>query len=391
MFSPSAPGHKFSLSIYSGTLLLGEVSADLFRDDLLNAGYGDGHVAFRYEPPAVLPRILLRDIRIRLAYSNAYLLPDEASRIELDLGDSAAAINDDHLFGSLWIDRKDWLDRLAAKHRGGELTDEQCIQIFRFVRDGYLIIPGAVSSREVKALNLAIENAWKTPPEGLLVETFEPDSKMHYVPPDIRYRSGRTKMLDLFAYSPEVRKATSAKPVVSFLSAIFEDVPKAFQGLTFWNGSQQAIHKDTAYVKVDTNPMALAATWLALEDVKPGTGELEYFVGSHRAPDYLFGGVSKWMESYTDEHEAFLRSLYDDAEKYGFPKSTFLAKAGDVLVWHADLAHGGSMIAPDAGSRRSLVTHFTPARDIPFYRRNSQYRELDENGVVFVSQYGDVG
>ena len=81
-----------------------------------------------------------------------------------------------------------------------------------------------------------------------------------------------------------------APKVMEFLSAVFEDKPKAFQSLYFWKGSEQPIHKDTAYVKVDNEPMQLTASWLALEDVHANTGELEYYIGSHRAPDYLFGG-----------------------------------------------------------------------------------------------------
>ena len=60
----------------------------------------------------------------------------------------------------------------------------------------------------------------------------------------------------------------------------------------------------------------MAATWLALDDVRPGSGEPEYFTGSHRAPDYMFGGgMSKWLEGYAGEHERFLQSLHEDAVK----------------------------------------------------------------------------
>ena len=206
---------------------------------------------------------------------------------------------------------------------------------------------------------------WVNPPGGLLVETFEPDGIVHCTPPDASIRAGRTKMLDLYAFSRIAREAIASPRTVEFLSAVFEGQPKAFQGLTFWNGSQQAIHKDTAYVKIDSNPMHLVATWLALEDVQPGTGELEYYVGSHRAPDFLFGGSSKWMESHTSEHERFLQSLHDDATRLGHVKGSFLANKGDVLVWHADLAHGGSPVGQPSRTRKSLVTHYTPVSDDP--------------------------
>jgi hypothetical protein len=265
------------------------------------------------------------------------------------------------------------------------------VAIFRFVRDGYLVIERAVPGDVVDQLNAEIEQAWRSPPDGLMIETFEPDGRMRTIPPDIAFRDGRTKMLDLYACSAITREAIAAPRVMAFLAAIFGDRPKAFQSLTFWNGSQQAMHKDTAYVKIDSNPMHLAASWLALEDVAPGTGELEYFIGSHRAPDFLFGGTSKWMESHVDEHERFLRGLHDDAAAYGHVKASFLANKGDVLIWHADLAHGGSSVREIGRSRKSLVTHFTPRSDEPFYRRAAQFREAEVAACVFVSQYGDVG
>lgn len=149
-----------------------------------------------------------------------------------------------------------------------------------------------------------------------------------------------------------------------------------------WNRSQQAIHMDTTYVKIDSNPMHLAVTWLALEDVQPGTGELEFYVGSHHAPDFLFGGQSKWIESHTADHARFLPSLHDDAKTLGHVKSSFLAKKGDVLVWHSDLAHGGSPIGQPPRTRKSLVTHLTPASDELFYRWTSSYGRLRSRGAA---------
>ena len=44
-----------------------------------------------------------------------------------------------------------------------------------------------------------------------------------------------------------------------------------FQSLSFIKGSNQGIHQDTAYVVTD-QPMKLIATWIALEDINPGSG-----------------------------------------------------------------------------------------------------------------------
>lgn len=122
---------------------------------------------------------------------------------------------------------------LALKHRRGEISEELSIALFRFVRDGYIVIEGAVSPEKIDQLNSEIELCWSKPPKGLLIETFEPDNKLKYVPPKPEYRVGKTKMLDLYAFSPVAREAISTPRVVEFLEALFEDKPNAFQALTF--------------------------------------------------------------------------------------------------------------------------------------------------------------
>jgi phytanoyl-CoA hydroxylase len=383
-----APEVKVILEVWLGDNLLGHAAADRFRPDLAESDIGDGHCAFSFKLPAFIPDSQLNRLRLKLANSDIVWAPEKLPSVITE--PEAEAVATPSRFGSLWIDRPDWIDQLAQKVRAGQISDALSVGIFKFCRDGYYVIPGAVSEDVVTGLNKELDAAWRSPPPGLLIETFEPDGVMKYIPPDEAYRDGRTKLLDYYAHSALVRNAIAAPRVIEFLAAIFDDTPKAFQGLYFHKGSQQAIHKDTAYVKVDTNPLALAATWLALEDVSPGTGELEYYIGSHRAPDFLFGGYSKWMESFTNEHDTFLKSLHDDAKTLGHVKGSFLAKKGDVLVWHADLAHGGSPVTQPGRTRRSLVTHFTAGNDEPFYRRASHFEELRTDGCAFVSQYGDI-
>lgn len=400
VFSASEPDRQFTLQIFTGDLLLGEVVADRLRPDLQAAGYGSGRCAFSYQMPHFLPKGALKNIRMRVTDSIAWMLPDKETSRGTDpepeedtaAEPAATAAPQEFVskFGGLWIDRTDWVDRLAAKHRKGELNDDMAVSIFRFVRDGHLVFRNAVPHAIVNALNDAIERVWNNPPKGLMIETFEPDNEIHLIPPDIAFREGRTKLLDLYAFSNAARRAIAAPALIGFLAAIFEDTPKVFQSLTLWNGSPQPMHKDSAYVKIEPNPLAMAATWLALEDVRPGTGEPEYLVGSHRAPDYMFGGMSKWMEGYAGEHERFLQSLHEDAEKYGHTQASFLAKKGDVLLWHPDLAHCDAKVTRQGASRRSMLTHFTPASQQPLYRRHNQHAELVSGSCVFVSQFGDV-
>jgi len=46
---------------------------------------------------------------------------------------------------------------------------------------------------------------------------------------------------------------------------------------------------------------------------------------------------------------------------------SFRAKKGDVLLWHAGLAHGGAPISEPTASRLSLVGHYCPRGVRPLY------------------------
>jgi ectoine hydroxylase-related dioxygenase (phytanoyl-CoA dioxygenase family) len=203
-------------------------------------------------------------------------------------------------FGGLWIDRHD--SEVLLAQRKNSLSDEVVQHIEDFMRDGYAVIKDAVPKPLTAAIRGDLEHHWANPPKEARVEHWH-NGKLHLIPPKIELREGPTKLLDIFAFSANARRAIAAPRVVEFLTAIFGARPKAFQSLTFWRGSQQPIHKDSAYVQIDGAPMQIAATWLALEDIQPGTGELEYYVGSHRAPDFLFAGEHKWLEAAPHEHE----------------------------------------------------------------------------------------
>ena len=400
VFSPAEPQRRFTLQIYIGDLLLGETVADRERPDLAAAGYGTGHCAFSFQMSHFLPKGALNKVRMHVVDSAAWILPDQKTsggehaepEEEEAIAKPAAPPPQQYVsrFGGLWIDRLDWIDRLAAKHRKGEINDDMAVAIFRFVRDGHVVFRNAVPPPIVNALNEAIDRAWVNPPSGLMIETFEPNGELRITPPELALREGRTKLLDLYAFSNAARRAVTAPALIGFLNAIFEEMPKAFQSLTLWHAIEQPMHKDTAYVQVEPNPLAVAAAWLALEDVKQGNGEPQFYTGSHRAPDFLFGGMSKWEQGFTAEHERFLQSLNDDAQKHGHIRDSFIGKKGDVLVWHADLAHCDAPVTRAGSTRRSMVTYFTAASQEPVYRRHNRHRELSAPACSFVSSFADV-
>ena len=291
-------------------------------------------------------------------------------------------------FGGFWIDRRDWPEVIATKESSGEITTAIAKNIARFCRDGYIIFERAVPKDVTTRLRDEIDRFWRNPPEDARIETWT-NGKPTLVRPEISFRD-RSKLVGYHGFSALARGAIAAPAVVEFLSAIFEARPKVFQTLVFWRGSQQDIHRDTAYVQVSRAPMELAASWLALEDVEEGTGELEYIVGSHRDPDFLFEGRHKWLPANSDEHPRFLRSIQEDALKYRHERKAFLPREGDVLIWHADLAHGGAPIRKPGKTRQSLVTHFTTEYNDPPYRERIDLPPALGHNCFFMSEYTDI-
>jgi ectoine hydroxylase-related dioxygenase (phytanoyl-CoA dioxygenase family) len=188
------------------------------------------------------------------------------------------------------------------------------------------------------------------------------------------------KALDIHWWSEDIRNIILCDPVAHFLHLIFERPALVSQSLGFYRGSGQPLHQDSAYVPYSL-PLHFAASWIALEDVATGAGELEYLVGSHRAlPEFTYpGGYKSASESVRFGHEeaqvsaavaAHERQIAAEGQRRALKRETFLAKRGDVLFWHADLAHGGSPISMSR-TRKSVVTHYCPKEVAPLYFENT--------------------
>lgn len=269
-------------------------------------------------------------------------------------------------FEGLWTDRIDVDAVIERRRRSGQLVDGDVEFLQHWLERGYVLLEGAVPvdvCEEVKAdLQRAFEHG---------------DERLHVLAPGDHF--GRAlgpatdmrnmRVNDIYVHYDSARRALFAEPVQRFLRMIFDASPLLLQSLSFDSGSGQGYHRDTAYVVVDP-PLALAATWLALEDVQPGSGELTYYEGSHKVQGLLFDGEYKCWNPERDgveAHDRFMAELVSRSEAAGMPRRTLLASEGDVFIWSADLAHGGVPVADEWSTRRSLVGHWCPEWAVPRY------------------------
>ena len=264
--------------------------------------------------------------------------------------------------GGLWTELTHADSLLTGKQALGWLDDTEADRLRAWLRDGYVILRQAVSTELIDRVLKDIDTVVQSELPQSRVSYWKDGEKYFQQASAERMREEEAKLLDMHMLSEAVREAIFSPALLRFITLLFERPPVAFQSLTFTLGSQQPIHCDVAFVHV-SSPREFVASWIALEDVTEGAGELEYFPGSHRLSDHLFGD-SPWADG---DLSRYSQALVDKAESAGLKRQRFLPRKGDVLIWNAGLYHGGAPRTRADATRRSLVTHYCPRGRHPMY------------------------
>jgi len=259
----------------------------------------------------------------------------------------------------------------------------------QFDRDGYVILPEKIPDHLIDAINQDFNNAAHHREKILLRK-----GGKYSHPGPLGVVGRRRRVIDFYVPCPAALQAVLAKPITDFLTALYHEAPLAFQALLFQFGSQQTMHQDPAYVVID-NPTALTASWIALEDIQEGSGELTYYRGSHKGMDVSFSSGKKvWVRQTDgmDDNFAYSQQLVAACENAGLTKEVFRPQKGEILIWHSGLVHGGGDIADEALTRRSLVTHYCPVSGKPNYfnvQKNNASKQPFAEGF-YASRHYDI-
>lgn len=265
-----------------------------------------------------------------------------------------------------WIDRQnpDIEGFVKQFPKASQLPYDLTEKLHFWRKNGYVILEKVISDELIDAYLADVQELIEKHKQydiNIRIDRPEyrkhPVMKVRDVPREI-IEGQYIKVMDFHNASVAGKKLMLHKAIVSFLEAIFNEKVVAMQSLTFLYGSQQETHQDFPYV-VPQVPSHLAAAWIALEDVKPGSGELHYFVGSHKIPKFNWGNGIFFTGESTKNPTDFGRYLIAECE--GLERKTLLLKKGDVLIWHAALAHGGEPILDESLTRKSYVCHYSSA------------------------------
>jgi Phytanoyl-CoA dioxygenase (PhyH) len=249
-----------------------------------------------------------------------------------------------------WLDCADAGERIDRKLAAGEITAEQSEQCRRWSQDGYLILPRLI---EPEILDRVWDGYERAISAGRIKLTADPAGEDDPHP-------GR--FLNPHKKSGAFCEILKHAGLLDAIRLLMDREPRVLQTIASHKGSEQPEHSDS--IHMTTYPLGyLTAAWIAFEDIHPSSGPLVYYPGSHRLP-YVFSKDVEISEtdyaregyaSYQAKYEPYIQKLIGE---HGLHPHHFHAKKGDVLIWHANLLHGGSRRADLRWSRRAVVVHF---------------------------------
>jgi phytanoyl-CoA dioxygenase PhyH len=248
------------------------------------------------------------------------------------------------------LDQPDAPERIEQKLRAGALTAEEARQCHYWAANGYIILErlfaGEVLDDVWEAYEAAVRNRKiQLPPE--------PAGDRDPYPG--RYLNPHKK-------AARFCRILKHAGLLHWIRVLMEREPKTLQTIASHKGSQQGVHSDS--IHMTTYPLGyLSAAWIAFEDIHPDSGPLVFYPGSHRLP-VVFSkdvGISEsdfrreGYRAYHQKYEPYIQSVIAEGR---LEPHYFHARKGDVLIWHANLLHGGSQRRNLQFSRKAVVCHF---------------------------------
>ncbi|MFM0087599.1 phytanoyl-CoA dioxygenase family protein [Paraburkholderia sediminicola] len=158
--------------------------------------------------------------------------------------------------------------------------------------------------------------------------------------------------------------------------AMFGATPCLYTSLFYERGSAQPPHRDTPVFS--TRPEYFYfGVWVALEDANEQNGALQVYRGGHKIPELSREEMALRHFESLEDVPPFTQALWNEyqgtvkeqCEAAGLPPEMLHVEAGNTMIWHPQLPHGGGPIADISKSRFSLVMHTTPV-GVPVYHQH---------------------
>jgi Phytanoyl-CoA dioxygenase (PhyH) len=268
--------------------------------------------------------------------------------------------------GLIWLDDAAASGAIDEKLGAGAITAEEAANLRKFAADGYFITHLDLSAADAEEIDRDVDRLWREKPDNVAVAYDSPPFRFSLSDEEAQ-RKPRYRIHELHVASPVAQRLVLDATLHRYASLILGETAVATQSLYFEFGSQQPLHRDSTVVPTPEFGRLVAA-WIALEDITPESGPLAYVPGSQKFPFCeLSPGAYVYDPALHGAHdvERAVRFYDEHLRRSGLPEHHFLAKRGDVLVWHSALMHGGAPPAAPERRRKSLVIHYSALRTQP--------------------------
>jgi ectoine hydroxylase-related dioxygenase (phytanoyl-CoA dioxygenase family) len=183
---------------------------------------------------------------------------------------------------------------------------------------------------------------------------------------------------NLHAAIPELLRLFTRNHMWLTVQDLLLGAPTALYTSLFYEvGSEQPLHRDTPVFT--TRPEYLYfGTTVYLEAAGDENGCLEVMEGAHKLEELDREAIAQRRYDSLDKLPQLDNDLWNDYQNAviaqgrarGLPVKRLYAEAGDSLIWHPQLPHGGTPIKDRSRTRFSLVMHNTPGA-MPVYHQQA--------------------
>jgi phytanoyl-CoA hydroxylase len=269
-----------------------------------------------------------------------------------------------------WFDAPDALDRVGA-----HAADAAEAALFaQWIRDGYFVLRDVVDPADVDEMIATLDGVWDAPaaiPGLALLDLREtPDESPRTVShaellalPAERRRRMRAhsdwRIHGLHYVNEAARRIFHNARLRGVVGRLLGRPARPFAAINFMTGSRQHLHQDMAVFHIYPHDWLVGA-WIACEDVRPESGPLVVHTGSHTSA--MFPGFADYPQTNLRTADPATAAAYqawidDVASRHS--RHEFLARKGEILLWHGMLVHGGAPVAGAGTTRKSMVLHYT--------------------------------
>jgi ectoine hydroxylase-related dioxygenase (phytanoyl-CoA dioxygenase family) len=280
-----------------------------------------------------------------------------------------------------WLDRAGAPREILARRQRGETDAETARQLTQWHAKGYIVLRNVIDDTRIDRV-LSDFNRYYT--ENTVIGG-------HRKPPEKDRFGHFISTINVHMQSEAVLEVLLDPTVMQWLTLLMGREMYGCQTINFFSGSQRILHQD--HVHMTTRPYGfLAAAWVALEDIDISSGPLIYVPGSQWLPFLNSETVRKQTPRGGCPHHHMSVMMQQSVDRAGLKVESFLARKGDVLLWHCNLVHGGGPVTDPTRSRLSMACHYAAVGVDYYHEWVNQMRDpasdlLEHNGRKYLPEY----